>query len=75
MYSVNASKSCASLMTEKKILIFFQPFSIFTDFSSDTDFRIAAIIALVRKAMCLPKFQEEHLCLDLAFKNKGYPCQ
>lgn len=66
-------------MTEKKIFFIYfffpQPFSIFTEFSSNTDIRIVAIIALVNKAMYLPKFQEEHLCLDLAFKYKGCPCQ
>lgn len=76
MSSLNASKYCAPLMTEKNNFFQpFQPFSIFTEFSSNMDFRIVGLTALVTKAMCLPKFQEEHLCLELTFKSKGYPCQ
>lgn len=68
-----ASKYCAPLTTGKNN--FFSIFPFFTEFSFNTDFRIVAVTALVRKTTHLPKFQEEHLCLELTFKSKGYPCQ
>lgn len=73
MSSLNDSKYCATLTTEKNN--FFQHFPVFTEFSFNTDFRIVACTALVTKTTHLPKFQEEHLCLELTFKSKEYPCQ
>lgn len=73
MSSLNASNYCPPLMTENNN--FFQPFSIFTESSFNMDFRIVALAALVTKTMQLPKFLGGHLCLELTFKSKGYPCQ
>lgn len=74
IYFVNASKLHAALMTGKEGALFLQPVSSFTEFSaSNTDFRIATNVALV-SSVSTPKFKEETLCLDLAFKTKGHPC-